>query len=344
MQTHSFYRILLLIGFICSVAIARAGDGGGGVVAKAILDGSKNQVRKDSSVTVEDSAFFNAAAIGVDTGYSVQNVVTLKINEASNVYLRTAFTVKVSLLIAYSNGTDTASIIKDFTINYDSANSYNARNSFVFYGGRKVTVKVLAVDSGSVSWNVSSVLQIENQLTAKPKYIFSCSNTVTNITVSPSSDPKADELPVSWTAIRGADQYDLEWTYIDASALALGRYTTNGNLDPALIFYHNATRVSTTSNTYNIPLMYDNDGTLFIRVRPVQLGKANSVLAAIWSSDASTPVMGQYVFTGHERALNWQSSVSFAEEGKRKVVVQYFDGGLRSRQTVTKDNTTNNTI
>ncbi|HEY8898342.1 MAG TPA: DUF6443 domain-containing protein [Niastella sp.] len=341
MQTHSFYRILLLIGFICTVAVARAGDGGG-VVAKAILDGSKNQVHKDSTITVEDSAFFNAAAIGVDTGYSVQNVITLKINEASNVYMRTAFQVKVKLLISYSNGTDTASIIRDFTVNYDTGNVYNARNNFVFYGGRKVTVKVLEVDSNGATWNVSSVLMVENQLTAKPKYIFSCTNTVTNITVSPLVDPKADELPVTWTAIRGADQYDLEWTYVDESAYE--RYKTGTAFDPALIFYHNATRVSTTANTYNIPLMYDNNGTLFIRVRPVQIGKANSVLAAIWSSDASSPVMGQYAFTGHERPLNWQSSISFAEEGKRKVVVQYFDGGLHNRQTVTKDNTTNNTI
>lgn len=342
MQTHSFYRILLLIGFICTAALARAGDGGG-VVARAILDGSKNQVRKDSSVTVQDSAFFNAAAIGVDTGYQVQNVITLKINEASNVYMRTAFEVKVKLLISYSNGADTASVIKDFTVTYDTGNVYNARNNFVFYGGRKVTVKVLEVDSNGANWNVSSVLMIENQLTAKPKYIFSCSNTVSNITVNPSGNPNADELPVSWTAIRGADQYDLEWTYIDTSALK--RYKkTNGDFDPALIFYNNSTRVSTTANAYNIPLMYDNNGMLFIRVRPVQVGKANAVLAAIWSSDASLAGMGQYAFSGHERPLNWQSSISFAEEGKRKVVTQYFDGSLRSRQTVTKDNTNNKTI
>lgn len=341
MQTHSFYRILLLIGFVCATAIVRAGDGGG-IVARAILDGSKHQVKQDSSATVEDSAFFNASAIGVDTGYSVQNVITLKINEASPLYLRTAFTVDVQLRIIYSNGAAIDSIDKTFTINYDSANSYNARNSFIFYGGRRVTVKVLSVDSNGATWNVSSALMIENQLTAKPKYVFSCTNTVTNITVTPSSDPQADELPVTWTAIRGADQYDLEWTYIDASALANHKY---GNpLNPALIFYHNATRVSTTGNAYNIPLIYDNNGTLFIRVRPVQIGKANSVLAAIWSSEASTSVMGQYQFTGHERPLNWQSNVGFAEEGKRKVIVKYFDGSLRSRQTVTKDNTTNNTI
>ncbi|THU34986.1 RHS repeat-associated core domain-containing protein [Niastella caeni] len=341
MQTHSLYRIVLLLGLICTTPFVHAGDGGG-VVASAILDGSKQQVRTDSSRTIQDSAFFNASANGVDTGYSVQNVITLKINEASPLYLRTPFTATVQLRIIYSNGSAIDSISRDFTINYDSARSYHARNSFVFHGGRRVTVRILSVNTHGATWDVASVLMVENQLMAKPKYVFSCTNTVTNITVLPSSDAKADELQVQWTAIRGADQYDVEWTYIDSSALANNKY---GNpLDPALIFLHNATRISTTANAYSIPVIYDNSGTLFIRVRPVQIGRAHSVVAAIWSSDASPSVMGQYQFTGHERLLNWQSNISFAEEGKRKVVVQYFDGSLRNRQTVTKDNTTNNTI
>src|SRR5215208_5783637 len=99
MQSHSLYRILLLIGLICTAALAYAGDGGG-IVARAVLDGSKHQLQKDSSGTVEDSAFFNASGMNVDTGYSVQNVITLKINESSPLYLRTAFTATVKLLIA----------------------------------------------------------------------------------------------------------------------------------------------------------------------------------------------------------------------------------------------------
>lgn len=47
---------------------------------------------------------------------------------------------------------------------------------------------------------------------------------------------------------------------------------------------------------------------------------------------------------GHEDSLNWQSSTSFAENGKFKTVIQYFDGSLRGRQTVTKDNSTGNTV
>jgi hypothetical protein len=72
--------------------------------------------------------------------------------------------------------------------------------------------------------------------------------------------------------------------------------------------------------------------------------KANNVrMETSWSTDFDGG-LGTYAFVGHERNLNWQSSITFAEEGKRKVVVQYFDGSLRSRQTVTKDNTTNTTI
>ncbi|WP_315819567.1 DUF6443 domain-containing protein [Paraflavitalea speifideaquila] len=65
----------------------------------------------------------------------------------------------------------------------------------------------------------------------------------------------------------------------------------------------------------------------------------NQRIESIWSTS-----LGDYSFTGHENKLNWQASTSFAEEGKRKVVVQYFDGSLRNRQTVTKDNTTDTTL
>jgi len=40
---------------------------GGGVVAKAVLDGSQHQIKVDSSRTVEDSAFFNPAYAAVST-------------------------------------------------------------------------------------------------------------------------------------------------------------------------------------------------------------------------------------------------------------------------------------
>ena len=349
LRKYSNSWMLLFISIFMLSFSARAGNGGGQVKAIAILDGSLHQIKVDSSRTVEDSAFFNPAFAGnIDSAYSVQNQVTLMINEASSLYLRSAFTVKVRLRITYTTSSGAIdSTFHDFIVGYKSDSTYSSRSSFVFSGAHKVTVTVVSDSSNVSNWDPSSVLVIENQLITRPSFKFNCSNTVSNITTNPSVDPMADELPVTWTTVLGADQYDLEWTYIDSSALAdtvLKKYGNPGSPDPVLIFRNNATRVTTSGTSYNIPLIYDNTGTLFIRVRPIQSGKAGSVTAAVWSSEAATSVMGQYTFRGHERPLNWQSNISFAEEGKRKVVLQYYDGSLRSRQTVTKDNTTNTTI
>src|SRR5690242_4284455 len=194
------WMILLLSLFVMNSA--RAGDGGGVVKAMAVLDGSLQQIKVDSSRTVEDSAFFNPAYVSnLDTAYSVQNIVTLKINEASTVYLHDTFTCNVQLRIYYTVGTSTLdSIDRNFTVRYDSASTYNARNSFVFYGARKVTVKVLSVNSSVSTWDPIKALMVENLIVTRPKFIFSCTNTVSSITVTPVPDT-ADELPVSWTAV-----------------------------------------------------------------------------------------------------------------------------------------------
>jgi RHS repeat-associated protein len=341
--------IILFVSFLalCSSSFAQ---NGGQITALGILDGSIHQISPDSSVTVQDTAFFNPANLGkIDSTYGVQNVVTLMINEASTLYFRTAFSVTVTLHISYTDSKgDTASVNRNFTVGYDSVGTYNSRSSFVFNGAHQVTVQVLSDSSNVSTWDPTTVLLIENQLTTTPGYLFSCSNTVTNITVGTVADT-ADELPVSWNPVQGANQYDLEWTWVDSSALAdtTNNYWRYGRppYNPTLIFRNSASRITTTGTSYNIPIIYDNTGIVFIRVRPVQTKPNNyTVTNAIWSSDASPSVMGQFNFRGHERPLNWQSNISYAEEGKRKVVVQYYDGSLRSRQTVTKDNTTNTTI
>lgn len=46
----------------------------------------------------------------------------------------------------------------------------------------------------------------------------------------------------------------------------------------------------------------------------------------------------------HENLKNWQVTTNFAEEGKKKEVISYFDGSLRNRQSVTKINSDDNVI
>ena len=198
LRTYSKYWIFLLLGLFLATTYTRAGDGGGVVKAMAVLDGSLHQIGVDSSRTVQDSAFFNPAYIGnLDTAYSVQNVVTVKINEASTVYLHSAFNVTVRLRIYYTVGTSTLdSIDRDFAVKYDSGSVYNGRSSFVFNGARKVTVKVLSVTSNVSTWDPVKALVVENLLVTRPRFNFSCTNTVGSITISPVADT-ADELPVS---------------------------------------------------------------------------------------------------------------------------------------------------
>ena len=161
-----------------------------------------------------------------------------------------------------------------------------------------------------------------------------------------------NEIEFFWNAVEGAVEYDLEWSWIDdyyifndifLSADAI-RFTTKD-------FERSNTRVRTKNANYKIPAIYSN-GFLVFRVRAVgrHLQSPSQLLYGQWSSDQLNPVFldqwqSSYVHVDqHEKNKNWQFQSTFAEDGKRKEVVSYFDGSLRNRQTVTKNNTENLTI
>src|SRR3979409_312851 len=96
LRKYSNRWMLLIISIFFITFSAQAGNGGGQVKAMAGLDGSRHPIRVDSSRTVEDSTFFDPAYTNnIDPSYSVQNEVTLMINEASTLYLRSSFSVTV---------------------------------------------------------------------------------------------------------------------------------------------------------------------------------------------------------------------------------------------------------
>lgn len=310
---------------------------------KAVLDGSQNQLVANAEASVEDSVYFDPTLQGkLSTPYPVRNVVTFKVNEYSNLYLPARFNATANLHITYTLPDNTIEEVdQSLVINYDTGATYTARNSFVFNSAHRVKVKIVSVSSDAGT-GILQALMLENEIQAQPEYILSCTDDAVK-TISSNSPPNndaTDEITVSWPITKGADEYDLEWAYIDSTALLNNRYGTP--LNRQLIFENNASRVSVKDNTYKIPLLYDNGGVLFFRVRAVQQNGTARIETA-WSTDFAGG-MGSYNFCGHQRALNWQSTISYAEEGKRKAVVQYYDGSLRSRQTVTKDNSTNTTL
>ncbi|MEO8589951.1 MAG: hypothetical protein ABI432_11310, partial [Flavobacteriales bacterium] len=154
-----------------------------------------------------------------------------------------------------------------------------------------------------------------------------------------------DELLVSWGVVSGATSYHLEWTWVDD-------YEPNGvdQIDPTDLYYdlgRNATRVSINGGQtyYSIPLLFDR-GWLVYRVRamgedpgpPIRPTYGDWSLVEASGFVADVAAYAKEPIAPHQREANWQFTTSFAEEGKRKEVMTYADGTLRSRQAVTRNN------
>lgn len=159
-------------------------------------------------------------------------------------------------------------------------------------------------------------------------------------------------LQINWTAVSGAESYELEWTYVsDQSNNPLVRLSPQSVQIDRLLFRNNSSRIETKNTTYQIPMVYEK-GLILYRLRTI--GKtivANEIVLnkSEWTSPDGIygtiggtdgfPIANVFVHNGFEYNINWQSSLSFAEEGKHKVVMSYHDGTSRNRQAVTRINT-----
>ena len=152
-------------------------------------------------------------------------------------------------------------------------------------------------------------------------------------------DNATDELIVSWTPVDFAEEYELEITFKD-------NYTNDINTalpvrQSPLISRRIRQGLLRSKITIRIPLVYER-GYLLFRVRVVGMGGAewDKRIPCAWSGPSSGNV-GAFVnkygpiapHVGDQ--MNWQLSTTYSDEGKRKDVVQYFDGLDMSRQTVT---------
>lgn len=163
------------------------------------------------------------------------------------------------------------------------------------------------------------------------------------------------EVKLNWGYIDNADEFELEWTYVDdfaydAQSNLLSQVTDLNAL--SYDFRNSATRIVTSATDdandqeYTIPLVFDRGWVVF-RVRGVSRDPAQpdrNVFGA-WSLPESGTVGNAQTAShavavpGHDAKKPWSYSASYAEGGKRKEVVNYADGTQRPRQTVTRLNT-----
>lgn len=162
-------------------------------------------------------------------------------------------------------------------------------------------------------------------------------------------------------------KYELEWLYVDdyvfnSNGTRSYKFTASSFSIP-YDFRNNSTRIQTHENRYSIPIVYGHGAIVFRlrQVRPSSVNFAETVYYPWNLEETGTLTPGQFYVNGNNLAggapkvspsncmfvnetpfindsLNWQYSVSFAEEGKYKHVVNYFDGMGKNRQTQTKIN------
>jgi RHS repeat-associated protein len=281
------------------------------------------------------------------THKKIRNVVILALNESADALksIPQNFTANVQVKISYgSSATSTLqNHIQDLVVTYDknAGAKYKAKSYFSFEDAAYVNVTLLSLNAPVLNgFDTRNVLTLENKMDIT--HYYQLANPVPNPTSLNFTAPATavpDQLGVSWewSAATGHNGTQLEWSWVENEMEDY--YKTNGTLNFDLVFKE-ASRVDLdlNRNNYDIPLLYDGVGKLYYRVRAVNFYENGGRVDGPWH------VGPNYSFAGHNDKLNWQATTTFAEEGKRKTVIQYFDGSLRGRQTVTKDNSTNTVV
>src|SRR5215218_6457691 len=299
--------LILLLSFCCSLAWAKNDP-----PYTSSLKGDSIKVGK--VVSVADSVFYNSALKPtILRTNSVNNVLSFRINEYSGLVLPDSFRVELKTRIYYTNNNNLRDSIKEkiFTIDYNKFRSYKARDIYFLQNAYRIDVKLLSVTVTAAPANkVMPLLELENKLVINRDYVMNpisgiqmnCSaNAIRQINKDVNTIPVYGELKISWVPNQVVEKYDVEWTFVDKTALDAGRYNMDGVLNANLIFRNNATRVTTTADTYMIPMLYDGEGTLFYRIRGVQEDPSGELITTLWSSDVGA--LGRHDFTGHERNL-----------------------------------------
>jgi RHS repeat-associated protein len=119
--------------------------------------------------------------------------------------------------------------------------------------------------------------------------------------------------------------HDIEWVFID-------NYDAfNGTTALDAFNFTEPIRITTDSSSHYTHQVYYPDGRIWYRIRAVGTNPQypGHRLVGQWFYSAAIPI------TNQQGDLNWQQQTVFAEEGKYKKVISYFDGSLRQRQVLT---------
>lgn len=296
----------------------------------------------------------------------VSDIITVGIDPDYVKYLTDSSRFVVSLSIdGYDAGNNLISTTTHtFAITHDplGKGAFRDQDLFLFNGAYKYRITFTgATKNGVAVTTLPDYIYIDGDIEVERYYNFAAWASTTMSVSKATQDIDCnsgtlEELDISWNSCFSSgltqvcpESYDLEWTFVNDYDSAVGLYK-----NPSLLNYDfrgNSTRVSTSDNHYRISLIYEH-GYIVFRVRSVgrDTGNPNNYIVGVWSLPEQGTVSSlsssnyYYNTAPHEGIKNWQYNASFAEEGKKKEVVSYFDGSLRNRQSVTKMNSDQNLL
>lgn len=293
---------------------------------------------------------------------SVNNIITFELRQDTNLYYYDkVFAATVNFNVEYEDENHVTHTLNNLSlsVNFDPAAgaSYKGVAMYKFQGGHKVKLTVNSISSPELGDEnaLPAIFRIKNQIFIERKYLFNTGNSdITRYQVQ-----NGKQLQLNWHTVAdqypGAEMYDLEWTFYDDSSdvaayirsVSSASQIANGEINVAQNkleswFLNNNTRIATYDREYKLNLVYP-DGFLFYRVRGVRINPYTKEREqGDWTYKAYSPaentVSSVMHVDGHEPTLNYQYSATFAEEGKRKEVITYSDGSLKTRQAVTINN------
>ncbi len=308
---------------------------------------------------------------------SIQDVVAFELRQDTTLdFYKMPFSCKLNVTIKYFTSRDQTSPKEidnvDLEVKYDTVKgkSYPMIARYRFKDAFKITVVINSISSPEWKDKLPDVFRLKAQIEVERNYPFDetkkpAIHLGAFVPLTPSAallakgpsvavpdqtagvEVNVGTLPVNFT-MSTFPEYDIEWTFIDnqsqrgAYLYNLNQTQGNYNMDPALAsqwMQHDATRVTVTSSPYNLNLPY-LDGYVLVRIRGVSYPDDPSIPnVTAWSYTESDNVTFSIKKIGSlNDLLNWQYTGAFAEGGKKKEVISYFDGALRDRQDVTVSN------
>src|SRR5690554_5514426 len=316
--------------------------GGSPVVVGTATAMDSVSVSSPSALEV-DHHLFNRISFGVDLDYEE--------------FVSTEQKVKVSIHLERFNANNVALPSLDFylDISYRHSDTLHSHilSSYDFSGVYKFIYRIDSIWVDDVLTNtLPKNLFVQGDLFLER---YTTLNTTTQVSSNLSfmdtdHDGINDGIEFRWSNIAGAEAYEIEFMHVS-------NFGSSGSIiSPSSLSYdfrNNSTRITTSELSYRIALVFDR-GWVAYRVRPVGVdvnnpdhliyGSWNALRSGKISNISSNNKIEITADDVHESTLNWQYSATYGENGKRKEVISYADGSLRSRQAVTKINSNDNVV